>query len=298
MDIKWASVALIVLLSVKTTSSNANELYVTQSGNNFKLTVTQDGENNIAGFSGSGNNNTITETQIGNNNDLGSIGPNDTSDGNNNTMTFVQIGDYHQFQGDLDGDGNTLDVYQGGSGESNFIRSDVDGDNNDVKIWQGKKVDGTTDTTEGGDHEAYVTITGNNNVYHSAQTDQASNCCASAHHLADIITGDYNDVEHKQRGNGAHEGFVEVTGDYNDVDLLQRGNQGSNWANIEITGDSNLVAVDQLGNGAHTADINLSSINGPAYNFSLTQDSANNQSYSMTSVCTNPSGCSVSVIQN
>jgi hypothetical protein len=261
------------------------------------VTITQDGDDNLAVVEANGDDNTIVIDQDGNNHMVYGYG-NTPVTGDRNTLTLTQNGtQYEQAEIAVIGDDNTVDGYQGGSGESNFGRLILTGDDNTVKMWQGKQIDGTTDSIEGGDHDAYVTITGNNNDFHSAQTDQAANCCWASHELNAGIIGDDNEVNLSQRKNGAHTMYVDIDGDDNNVDVQQNGNQGSTYLDLDIEGNYNLVDVNQHGGGAHSATIDLSSTYGPAYDFSLEQHSNSAKSYSMTSICTNPNGCSISVTQ-
>ena len=261
------------------------------------ITVTQNGDDNTAIAEANGDDNTIVIDQDGNNHMVYGYG-NTPVTGDRNTLTLTQNGtQYEQAEVAVTGDDNTVDGYQGGGGESNFGRLILTGDDNTVKMWQGKQIDGTTDSTEGGDHNAYVTIIGDNNDFHSAQTDQAANCCWASHDLYAGIIGDDNEVNLSQRKNGAHTMYVDIDGDDNNVDVQQNGNQDSTYLDLDIEGNYNLVDVNQHGGGAHSATIDLSSVNGPAYNFSLEQHSTSAKSYTMTGTCANPNGCSVSVTQ-
>ena len=262
------------------------------------ITVTQDGDDNLAVVEANGDDNTIVIDQDGNNHMVYGYG-NTPLTGDRNTLTLTQNGtQYEQAEVAVIGNDNTVDGYQGGGGESNFGRLVLTGDNNNVKMWQGKQIDGTTDSTEGGDHDAIVAIVGDNNDVHTAQTDQAATCCWASHELNVGIIGDDNEVNVSQRKNGAHTMYANIDGDDNNVDIQQNGNQGSTYLDLDIEGNYNLVDVNQHGGGAHSATIDLSSTYGPAYNFSLEQHSNSAKSYTMTSVCTNPSGCSISVTQN
>jgi len=279
MDIKWAWVALTVLLSIKTTTSSANEIYIYQVGDNNALTLTQDGDvNSISGISG--------ETK--------------GIEGNGNTIDMVQIGQYHGVQGMLDGDNNNIDFYQGGGGDSGMITARVTGDNNDLVIWQGKHADGTTDLAEGGDHTATVTIIGDYNDIKAAQTDQGQiNQTYGRHELTAEISGDSNDVEMTQRGNQKHLLDIDISGDGNDVTTYQRGNGGQKTADIEVAGNYNVIDVNQRGMNSASASISVESIYGPAYNVTLSQQTDTSaKSFSLTGVCTNPNGCVVSVEQH
>jgi hypothetical protein len=279
MDIKWAWVALTVLLSIKTTTSNANEIYVYQVGDNNALTLTQDGDvNSISGIPG--------ETK--------------GIEGDGNTIDMVQTGMYHGVQGMLDGDDNNVDFYQGGGGDSGMITARVTGDNNDLVIWQGKHADGTTDLAEGGDHTATVTITGNYNDIKAAQTDQGQiNQTYGRHELTAEITGNSNDVEMTQRGNQKHLLDIDISGTGNDVTTYQRGNGGQKTADIELSGNYNVIDLNQRGMNSASANISVESIYGPAYNVTVSQQTDTSaKSFSLTGVCTNPNGCVVSVQQH
>jgi len=261
------------------------------------VTITQDGDDNLAVVEANGDDNTIVIDQDGNNHMVYGYG-NTPVTGDRNTLTLTQNGSqYEQAEVAVIGNDNTVEGYQGGGGESNFGRLVLTGDDNIVKMWQGKQIDGTTDSTEGGDHDAYIAIAGDRNDIHTAQTDQAANCCWASHELNAGIIGDDNEVDLSQRKNGAHKMYVNIDGDDNNVDVQQNGNQGSTYLDLDIEGDYNLVDVNQHGGGAHSATIDLSSVYGPAYDFSLEQHSNSAKSYTMTSICTNPSGCSISVTQ-
>ena len=262
------------------------------------ITVTQDGNDNLVVAEANGDDNTIVVDQDGNNHMVYGYG-NTPVTGDRNTLTLTQNGSqYEQAEIAVIGNDNTVEGYQGGGGESNFGRLILTGDDNTVKMWQGKQIDGTTDSTEGGDHDAYVTITGNNNDFHSAQTDQAATCCWASHELNASIIGDDNEVNLSQRKNGAHTMYVDIDGDDNNILAQQNGNQDSTYLDLDIEGNYNLVDVNQHGGGGHSATIDLSSVYGPAYDFTLEQHSTNAKSYTMSSICTNPNGCSISVTQN
>ena len=272
MIIVWAT-ALVTLL-LYNNPSNANDVYVYQVGDDFTMTVVQDGENNL-----------IT----------GISGATKGLEGDRNTITIYQHDQYNTIAGMLDGDDNTVAIYQGGSGESNDAIVSIEGDSNDVKVWQGKKVDGTTDAVEGGDHEADVAIVGDSNVYHSGQTDQSYHCCSDAHTLSADIVGNNNDVVHKQRG-GEHIGDIDITGDNNDVDLLQRGDDG-HLANIELSGNNHTVSSVQRDNASHNLTLDLNN-GGGAYSVTTTQETSTNRSYQLSGTCSTSLGCGVVITQN
>ena len=194
------------------------------------------------------------------------------------------------------GDGLSLEIQQ--RSKDNYVSFTESGDNNAVVIRQGMHDDGTIDGDETGGHEAYWTITGNNNTVGSYQTDTNRAGGGSPHHLANIIDGDSNTVEHIQMGKAGHDGFVEITGDSNTVDLYQRGNGGQKWADVVLTGDGHTVDVDQRGTNSATAAIDLTN-SGGAYTLNLSQNVTTSAgSYSITGSCTNANGCTVTVNGN
>ena len=268
---------VIIILTSSKSNSGPNEVYMYQSGDNFTLTITQDGSQNyITGISGQ-------TTGI---------------EGDSNTIDMVQVGQYHGIAGMIDGDNNNIDFYQGGGGDSGMITAMVTGDNNDLVIWQGKHSDGTTDLSEGGDHTATITISGNYNDVKSAQTDQQSTGYGR-HELTAEITGDSNDVEMTQRGNQKHLLDIDISGTGNDVTTYQRGNGGQKTADIEVAGNYNVIDLSQRGMNSASANISVESIYGPAYNVTVSQQTDTSaKSFTLSGVCTNPNGCVVSVEQH
>ena len=282
----------------------------TQTGNNNTLgiynadigdsssTLKQTGDNNDAVIDCHGEDCTMTVTQLGDNNDAhAETGNSYNNDGN--TIVIYQEGDYNDAYAEADGDSNDLDSYQ--ESDNNFSRVVVSGNYNAVNAWQGKHDDGTVDTDETGDHEVYWTVTGNNNILDSYQTDtNRAGGGGAGHHIANVVNGDNNGVTHTQMGKAGHDGFVEITGDDNTVDLLQRGNGGQQWADIVLTGDDHTVDASQRGTMAHSFEVDLTN-SGGAYDFTSTQTTNNtttSKSYSLTGICTNANGCSVTVTQN
>ena len=275
MTIDWVAKALIVLLLFSPTTSWANEIYINQVGDDFTLTVVQDGEDNyIGGLPGS-------TTPL-------------TGDGN--AMTMTQQGDDMVVQGYIYGDDNTITTYQGGSADNSFMQGVIVGKNNAIDARQGKKIDGSIDGNDSGNHEQYITVTGDDNSIITSQVNSAS--ANSGHHMAHIIDGDSNSLSHLQYADGKKNGFVEITGDNNDVELEQR-NYSTHFADIVLTGDDHTVYGEQRGgmNGAHSITMDLTN-NGGAYNISTIQNSANAQTYSITGTCANSNGCAVTVTQN
>ena len=195
------------------------------------------------------------------------------------------------------GDDLTLEIQQ--RSQNNYVSLNSTGDDNNITTRQGMHVDGSIDSDETGGHEAYWTITGNNNTVGSYQTDtNRGGGGGNPHHLANIVNGDDNTVEHIQMGKAGHDGFIEIQGDSNTVDLYQRGNGGVKWADIVLTGDGHTVDVDQRGSNNASAELNLTN-SGGAYNYTLSQNvTTSADSISVFGSCANASGCTVTVNRN
>ncbi len=269
---------VIILLTSSKSNSGPNEVYMYQSGDNFTLTITQDGSQNyITGISGQ-------TTGV---------------EGDSNTLDMVQVGQYHGIAGMLDGDNNNIDFYQGGGGDSGMITAMVTGDNNDLTVWQGKHLTGNIDSDETGDHTATWTVTGDNNDLASSQTDSNRSSGGAGHTLTNTVSGNYNDVDHRQLGKAGHTGYIDISGDGNDVTVYQRGNGGQKTADIELSGDYNVIDLNQRGSNSASASISVESIYGPAYNVTVSQQTDTSaKSFTLTGVCTNSNGCVVSVEQH
>ena len=151
-----------------------------------------------------------------------------------------------------------------------------------------------------GDSNSTLTQTGDNNMLDSYQTDTNRASGGTGHHIANVVNGDNNGVTHTQKGKAGHDGFIEIQGDNNDVDLYQRGNGGQHWTDIVLTGDDHTVDATQRGTMAHSFEVDLTN-SGGAYSVNSNQTTNNtttSKSYSLTGICTNTAGCSISVSQN
>ena len=194
------------------------------------------------------------------------------------------------------GDNLTLEVQQ--RSEDNYVSLNSTGGSNDITIRQGMHEDGTVDIDEEGGHEAYWFVAGDNNDLGSYQTDTNRSSGGAAHHLANIVTGDGNTVEHIQMGKQGHDGFVEIDGDGNTVDLYQRGNGGQKWTDVVLIGDGHSVDVMQRGTQYASAAIDLTN-GGGSYDLTLTQNvSTTSGAYSVTGTCYTTTGCAVTVNGN
>jgi hypothetical protein len=197
------------------------------------------------------------------------------------------------------GDNLDLEIHQ--RSQDNYVELNSTGPNNNITIRQGIHNDNTYDGDETGGHEAYWTVTGDGNTVASYQTDtNRGGGGGAAHHLANIVNGDSNTVEHIQMGKAGHDGFVEIQGDSNTVELYQRGNGGQQWADIVLNGDGHTVDANQRGTMAHSFEVDLTN-GGGSYSVTSNQTTNNtttSKSYSLTGTCGNTAGCSITVSQN
>ena len=240
---------------------------VSSDSSNNIFRVLQDGFDNEVNFSLDGQSNEIAILQEGNNQYIG----------------YSSIwGEGHDQGGDIDGDSNTLKLWQKCSSSScneNKIEFHVEGDNNDVEVAQGWFLDknsnnGNTnwsyDYTEPGGNLVRVDIHGDNNDFKAGQKQDSAS------------------VNHNM--------YVNIFGDGNEVYAGQIQN-GSKTLNLSIYNDNNEVWIKQRKNGAHSATITLSG----TYGTDLYLNQAHNsiaQTYTLSQTCATLGGCSISVTQD
>ena len=107
------------------------------------------------------------------------------------------------------------------------------------------------------------------------------------------LTCDINTVNLTQQTGTLNKSYITINGNWNTVNNTQTG--GSNLAIVNISGDNNTATINQTGN-SHSALLNLINAGG-ANTVSVTQ-TGNGDTYSLQQTCTNPAGCSVSVVRN
>lgn len=279
---------------------NLNDVGLWSSGTNQNTVADITGNLNDVFLDNHGNYSDLEAEVIGNSN-YAWLEQGNTNSNQYNQIQLYQAGDNHYaYIEAFAGNSNSIDVYMGNGQDDNYVYvlTGNGSDSNNIKVWQGKHLTGTLDIDETGGHEAYWTVNGDNNTLASSQTDTnrgGGGNNSGPHHLANIITGDYNDVDHRQLGKSGHDGFIEITGDNNDVTLYQRGNGGVKWADIVLDGDGHTVDVNQRGSNSATAAIDLTYGTG-AYTLNLSQNvTSASGSYSITGVCYNTAGCAITV---
>ena len=171
----WAATALSPSIS------KANEIYITQSGDDFVLDAQQHSKDNYASLNASGDNNNIAMYQ--GMHDDGTIDSDETGGheaywvvtGANNTLEGYQTdtnrsgggGDSHYYSHTVTGNTNSVDhVQMGKAGHDGWI--DIDGDDNFVDLYQ---------RGNGGKKWADITLTGNG---HAVDIDQRGSNSANA----------------------------------------------------------------------------------------------------------------------
>ena len=219
----------------------------------------------------------------------------------NNTLTLYMAGDNHDaYIEAVGGVSNNLDVWMGNGQDGNTVDAVIGtgGDYNSLKVWQGKHKDGDLDADEVGGHYAYWEVHGDSNTLASYQTDTNRSNGGRYHYLDNYVSGSYNVVEHIQMGKTGHDGYLDIYGSSNTVDIYQRGNGGRKTATIELNGNGHSVDVFQKGSHSATATIDLTFGTG-SYTLDLDQNvTSSAATYSITGICNNSGGCSLSVNQN
>jgi hypothetical protein len=185
MDIWWAWAATTLLLLINTTTSNANEIYITQTGDNLTLEVNQRSEDNYVSLNSTGSSNNITVRQ----------GMHE--DG---TIDIDEEGG-HEAYWTITGDGNTVgsaqtDTNRSSGGAPHHLANIVNGDNNVVYHTQmGRQ-----------GHDGFVEIQGDNNEVNLYQRGNGGQKWADV-----VLTGDGHSVDVMQRGTEYASATVDLT---------------------------------------------------------------------------------------
>ena len=174
------------------------------------------------------------------------------------------------------------------SGHGNYESITLGGSTNTVRVGQGYTFSTTgvaTESTISNNNLSGLTISGNSNTMINTQVGSSNSALAG-------ITGDTNTSKLNQSGN-SNQTYSTITGTGNSITIGQTGN--SNIAAVDVFGNNNSATVFQTGNN-HGTVLNLINAGG-ANNVSVVQ-TGTGDAYSLQQTCTNPAGCSVSVIRN
>jgi hypothetical protein len=114
--------------------------------------------------------------------------------------------------------------------------------------------------------------------------------------LENNITGNNNVISQSQQDNTSKLLFLTLDGSNNTTNLIQRGT-GNHYLDLTLQGNGHRADVTQEGTKQNKATVSLINAGG-GVNFTLNQNGVNaGQIYSISQICTNPSGCSVTVNQ-
>ena len=289
----YIMLGIIMLLSIDANADD-NEILIDQAGDDVIIEADQQGYNNIIDIDlgivkANSSNNILRALQDGYDNELKF-----SIDGQSNELAILQEGNnfyigysstwgsqYSQ-GGDIDGDSNTLQIWQKCSyntcNDSSF-EFRIDGDSNDIMVGQGWFLDknsnnGNTnwsyDNNEPGGNLVRLDIQGDNNDFKAGQKQ------------------DNSSINHNM--------YVNIFGDNNEVYAGQLQN-GSKTLNLSIYNDNNEVWIKQRKNGAHSATINLYGSYGTDLYLNQSHNSIA-QTYTLTQTCATIGGCSISVTQD
>jgi len=174
------------------------------------------------------------------------------------------------------------------SGHGNYESISLGGSNNNINVGQGYTFSNTgvaTESSISNNNLSGLTVSGNSNTITNSQVGTANSSIISA-------TGNSNIITLNQTGNN-NQGYSTISGNSNSMTIGQNGN--SNIASVDLYGNNNTATVTQTGN-SHGAVLKLVNAGG-ANNVSVIQ-TGTGDAYSLQQTCTNPAGCSVSVIRN
>jgi hypothetical protein len=203
------------------------------------------------------------------------VNPNTGTNNNSVYITQVNAGASNKVTANQSGHGNYESVSLGGS-------------NNNINIGQGYTFSNTgvaTESSISNNNLSGLALSGNSNTVSNSQVGSSNSSIISA-------TGNSNIITLNQTGNN-NQGYSTISGNSNSMTIGQNGN--GNIASVDLYGNNNIATVTQTGNSHGTV---LKLVNaGGANNVSVIQ-TGTGDAYSLQQTCTNPAGCSVSVIRN
>ena len=174
------------------------------------------------------------------------------------------------------------------SGHGNYESISLGGSNNNINIGQGYTFSNTgvaTESSISNNNLSGLALSGNSNTVSNSQVGSSNSSIISA-------TGNSNIITLNQTGNN-NQGYSTISGNSNSMTIGQNGT--GNIASVDLYGNNNIATVTQTGNSHGTV---LKLVNaGGANNVSVIQ-TGTGDAYSLQQTCTNPAGCSVSVIRN
>ena len=330
MTTNWAVTAAIVLI-FSSSVAIANDIRISQVGDDLDMDIVQDGENNsIRGMGGStstatmyGDDSKIDFTQTGDSNTISMYFQNDsggistpkaiiTQTGDRNSVTSDQHGYGHESTISQNGDDNTAWVETGASNSHLGNTFDVSQQGDNLNAYVEQDGSGNSMITDQYCNNACATsdmrivVSGNLNSVHSAQgrhfTNSTSGLSTDSNEPGALdldldITGNSNSVKTSQKNHltsNPHNMDIDITADSNTLFANQAG-QGTKSMTMVVTSDSNTITHTQGGNGAHTSTISLGGT-GPT-TMNVNQGGNTAKTYTLSNTCTNANGCTVTVNQ-
>jgi hypothetical protein len=185
------------------------------------------------------------------------------------------------------GSADKLTVNQ--SGHGNYATVELSGSNNNINLGQGYTFNTVGISTESINPSNYNVL----GLKASGNTDGITASQVGLSNSAIInITGNSNTYTMNQTGNN-NQAYSLISGNSNNASIIQTGN--GNIASVNLYGDHNIANVSQTGNN-HGTVLNL--INAGGANNATVIQTGTGDPYSLQQTCTNPAGCSVTVIRN
>lgn len=185
--------------------------------------------------------------------------------------------------------GSSNNVTANQSGHGNYVGISLGGSNNVSRVGQGYTFSSAGVATESNTASNFnligLTLSGNYNTTVNTQVGASNSTILN-------VAGNSNTVTLAQTGN-SNQTYSVISGNFNSLIVGQNGN--SNIASANLYGNNNSATVTQTGNN-HGTVLNLINAGG-ANNVSVVQ-TGTGDAYSLQQTCTNPAGCSVSVIRN
>src|SRR5210317_266814 len=235
-------------------TTNGNQIYITQSGDNLDLDIVQyDNDNLVAGTASTSS--TIADAVIS---------------GDDNTVLITQ--------------GNNA----GSVSDNNVVLMGVNGNNNNLTVRQGDNVD------DAGDSRLILDVTGNYNTVGVLQENDGMGVGDEGHFMSVDVDGNSNIMYMDQKDDGDKIMFVDINGSSNDIDLIQQGTgehfldvtAGSNQTiDVNQDGSGNMSATIDMSGYSSTLDLDQTGSSNQTY--SLTQSCVNSSGCGTTTVTQN-----------
>lgn len=227
----------IMMVFMMAPSTQANDIYITQVGDNLDLDIVQDGTDNEVG-------NSTTATVINGDNMAFDI----TQQGNYNTITATIKGADYTGTWEFTGSSNTVDLDCSSSASGNCddvtLNITTEGDSNDFSFDIGETADGSESVVN-------FVLDGDNNIINSTINGTKAALTVTINNSASLATTSANSDEGVaittvQTGNGVHGHGIEVdvTGGGGTIDINQSG-LNDQKVDLTIQGDSFDVDITQ-----------------------------------------------------